>query len=233
MYNFLIIFGTLTLFLGLPVLLILTIVLSVKAKKLHLVCISLPIAFVIGLVMMISGGYLYGESDEYQQALVEEQNEQKEEQLKEELEEPKQEVVKEETDKKKEEKKEEKKEKKPKKNKNQFKYDDVIVTYKEYKITSSGEIIVYFEMENNSTKTRSFDYTFDVYGWQNGIEMDKDFFYDCDEEENANKEIKNGAKIVVAEVFELNNATDNVTIEIRPFFSFIDETLYEIEIELK
>lgn len=152
-------------------------------------------------------------------------------------EEPKKEEPKTETPKKEEPKqeapKENEKKEEAKEEKIQFDYDGVLVTYKEYEITSSGEIIVYFEMKNDSTETRSFDYTFDTYAWQNGIELETNYFYDCDEERNGGKEIKPGAKITVAEVYELENAKDNVVVEIRPFFSFIEETLYEFDIEIK
>ena len=220
MGDFLMIMGVLLLVFGIPVGIFLTIFMTIKKKRFNVFTMSVPIAIGASIFLIIVGGLLSPtvETEENEVSRQEQQLDDKEE--------------KKEKDKKDNQKQEKPKKEEPKEEKIQFNYDGVIVTYKEYKVTSSGEIIVYFEMENKSTETRSFDYTFDVYGWQKGIEMETNYFYDCNEEKNGSKDIKRGAKILVAEVFELNNTTDNVTIEIRPFFSFIDETLYEFEIEL-
>jgi hypothetical protein len=203
MGDLLIVLGVILLITGIPVGIFLTIFVTIKKKKFNVFTMSIPIAIATSLLLIVVGTAISPATETDNNDV------------------PKQETQMEEL-------KEEQKDVE-----NQFEYDEVVVTYKKHKITSDGEIIVYFEMENNSTETRSFDYTFDVYGWQNGIELDENYFYDCKEEENSSKEIKPGAKITVAEVYELENAKDNVVVEIRPFFSLIEETLYEFDIEIK
>lgn len=112
-----------------------------------------------------------------------------------------------------------------------FDHNGLSVKYSHHQI-SDGNLYVYFEMTNNSSETKSFDYSFHVIGWQEGIELDTNYIYDCEEEKNSGKEIKPGVTILVAEVFEIRNVTEDVTIEFRPFLFWTDKTLYEFEIKL-
>ena len=110
------------------------------------------------------------------------------------------------------------------------KFLDSTIEYDEY---NGKQLIVYFEMTNNSETNQTFVYNFDVKGFQNGIELDTNYIYDCDEEKNTSKEIQPGATIKVAEVFDLSEDTNSVTIEIRPLISFDDEKLLDFKIELE
>lgn len=112
-----------------------------------------------------------------------------------------------------------------------FEHNGLHIKYSHHQILN-GDLYVYFEMTNNSSESESFDYTFEVIGWQEGIELDTNYIYDCEEEKNASKEIKPGASILVAEIFELRSATETATIEFRPWMSFNEKTLYEFNIEL-
>jgi hypothetical protein len=105
----------------------------------------------------------------------------------------------------------------------------------EVKLNEYGEesLFVYFEFTNNSDKAETFDYKFDVVAFQNGIEADVNYYYDCEEEENTEKEIQPGTTILVAKVFELKNTVDPITIEIRPFVSIDNKKIIDFEIILE
>lgn len=116
-------------------------------------------------------------------------------------------------------------------------YSDCKLKYSnsEVKINDYGEesLYVYFEFTNNSDESKAFYYNFDVVAFQNGVEAVENYFYDCEEERNTEKEIQPGTTIVVAEVFELKNVVDPVTIEIRPFISVDNEKIIDFEINLQ
>lgn len=117
-----------------------------------------------------------------------------------------------------------------------FKYADTTIKYLKSEIVYNSIeekcLFVYFEMTNNSDENRSFNYLVSCKAFQNGIELDSNYIYDCEEEENGSKEIQPGATITVAEVFELGESTDNVTLEIRPFNIWSDRLLFEKEIQI-
>ena len=93
-------------------------------------------------------------------------------------------------------------------------------------------LYVYFEFTNNSDENKTFCYTFYIKSFQNGIELDSNYVYDCEEERNGSKEIQPGATITVAEIFELGDSTENVMLEIRPFV-LSDKPLMDFQIELQ
>lgn len=119
---------------------------------------------------------------------------------------------------------------------NAFKYADITMKYlrSEISYNSIDEkcLYVYFEMTNNSDENQAFDYLVDCKAFQNGIELDINYIYDCEEEKNGSKEIQPNATIMVAEVFELGDSTDNVTLEVRPFNIWSDKLLFEKEIQI-
>lgn len=110
-----------------------------------------------------------------------------------------------------------------------LKYERCEIIQEEY---GDKNLYVYFKFTNNSDENATFDYTFDIKSFQNGIELDSNYVYDCEEEENGSKEIQPGTTITVAEVFELGDSTENVMLEIRPFV-LSDKALMDLQIELQ
>ena len=124
------------------------------------------------------------------------------------------------------------KEEKVTKEENGFAYNEILIKYKKYEVTD-GFLYVYFDMTNNTEENVQFNYSFDVIGWQDGIELETNYFFDCEEEQNAQKEIKPGVTLTVAEVFKLRNESSDATIEFRPWASYKETTLFEFNIEIK
>lgn len=84
MIGFLMFTGMTFLFLGLPVSIVVTIILAHRKKKVLIPAVCIPASIFVGFVLLCTGGYLYGQTDEYKQSVAE--REQRElEQLKEEI----------------------------------------------------------------------------------------------------------------------------------------------------
>lgn len=117
-----------------------------------------------------------------------------------------------------------------------FEYADTSIRYLKSEIAHNSInekcLFVYFEMTNNSDENQAFDYLVSCKAFQNGIELDENYIYDCEEEKSGSKEIQPGATITVAEVFELGDGTGSVTIEVRPFNIWSDRLLFEKEIQI-
>lgn len=117
-----------------------------------------------------------------------------------------------------------------------FEYADITMKYLKSEIVYNAIdekcLFVYFEMTNDSDENQAFSYLVTCKAFQNGIELDTNYIYDSDEERNGSKEIQPGATITVAEVFELGDSTDNVTLEVRPFNIWSDRLLFEKEIPI-
>jgi len=114
-----------------------------------------------------------------------------------------------------------------------FEYEDIYVEFIKCEISPDNELFLYFEMTNNSTENASFIYTFNVYAFQNGVGLDSNYIYDCDEEKNSSKEIQPGTTITVAETFELSDSSECVEIEIYPWISFDNKAIYKFTIEIE
>lgn len=112
-----------------------------------------------------------------------------------------------------------------------FEYEDIYVKFLESKV-ENGKLYVYFEMKNGSDENYAFDYTFTTTAFQNGVELETDYIYNCDEEENGSKEIQPGTTIKLAEVFELSDNISTVTLEVAPLIDFSNTKLLTFNIEL-
>ena len=112
-----------------------------------------------------------------------------------------------------------------------FEYEDIYVKFLESTV-ENGKLYVYFEMKNGSDENYAFDYTFTTTAFQNGVELETDYIYNCDEEENGSKEIQPGTTIKVAEVFELSDNISTVTLEVAPLIDFSNTKLLTFNIEL-
>lgn len=106
MHNILIFLGILLFFIGVPASIITTIVFAVKKKRIKKPLICIPISFVLAIICLGVGGYMYGNTDEYKEV---EKRQKIEEQQKAE-----QEKAEKEKQRKEEEKKQKEKEKKEK-----------------------------------------------------------------------------------------------------------------------
>lgn len=71
MINFLMFSGIGLLFLGFPISAIVSIVFKIKRKSAKIPVICLIISVVLGLIFIVSGGIMYGETDEYKQSVAE------------------------------------------------------------------------------------------------------------------------------------------------------------------
>lgn len=213
--------GFLVMLFGVPASIIVLIVFAVKRKRIRKPLLAIPICFVASIVLMVVGVSISPDSDKGQNKTNQEIADDKEEILEKEN---------------KTEQSNQKTEQKSEEKANTFRYADVTMKYLESKIdyNSIDEkcLFVYFEMTNNSDENESFDYLVTCKAFQNGIELDTNYIFDCDEEKNGSKKIQPGATITVAEVFELGDSADNVTLEIRPFNIWSDRLLFEKEIQI-
>ena len=247
MIDFLMIIGFLVLFIGLPASIIVTIVFFIKKKKVLIPAICIPITFWVGIIAIGVGGYLYGETDEYQQQLAEQtvkEQTEKEETEEKEVEEEKAEKEKaaqeqaerEKAEKEQAAKKKAEKEKAEEEKAKKFEYADTNIKYLrseiDYNSIDDKCLYVYFEFTNNSDENESFNYLVTCKAFQNGVELETNYIYDCDEERNGTKEIQPGTTITVAEVFKLGDSTENVSLEVTPFSIWSDRKLFEYEIKL-
>lgn len=73
MINFLMFFGLFLIFVAFPASIITTIILAVKKKKPLIPAICIPVSVVTGIIFILIGGYLYGNTDEYKEHLKEEE----------------------------------------------------------------------------------------------------------------------------------------------------------------
>ena len=69
--NFFMFSGIVLLFLVLPVSVIITIVFAVEKKEVLIPAICMPTSFIIGIIFLCIGGFMYGQTDEYKQAMAE------------------------------------------------------------------------------------------------------------------------------------------------------------------
>lgn len=117
-----------------------------------------------------------------------------------------------------------------------FNYADMNVEFLEYKIEEDAAgtqcLVLYFDFTNNDKDNHAFGYTFDVKAFQNGVQLDPTYFHVNDETHNAEKEIKTGVTLKVAEQFELENVSGDIEIEIEPFNIWSDKTLFTYEFNL-
>lgn len=117
-----------------------------------------------------------------------------------------------------------------------FNYADMNVEFLEYKIEEDAAgtqcLVLYFDFTNNAKDSYAFGYTFDVKAFQDGVELEPTYFHVNDETHNAEKEIKTGVTLKVAEQFELKDVSGEIEIEIEPFNIWSDKTLFTYEFNL-
>lgn len=66
--NLLMILGLILLFLGLPASIIITIIFSVKKKKIKIPVICIPLSFILSMIFIAIGGSMYSKTDEYKES---------------------------------------------------------------------------------------------------------------------------------------------------------------------
>lgn len=92
-------------------------------------------------------------------------------------------------------------------------------------------LLVKFDFENVSDENKTFAYTYTVKAFQNGVEMEGAVFIENEMHDNSFKEIRPETKITVAESFEYTDTESPIILEVRPWISFNNEKLMEIEIK--
>lgn len=119
----------------------------------------------------------------------------------------------------------------------EFNYDDMHVKYIKHEVIEnmSGDecIAIYYEFTNNSNENKTFDYSFSDKAFQDGVELDNSIFHVNEESKNSDREIQPGVTITVASGFVINNNSNVVTLQMKPFSAFSDEILMEMELSIK
>lgn len=120
--------------------------------------------------------------------------------------------------------------------KTSFEYAEMNVEFLEYKIEEDAAgtqcLVLYFDFTNNDKDSHSFGYTFDVKAFQDGVQLESTYFHVNDETHNAEKEIKTGVTLKVAEQFEIKDVSGKIEIEVEPFNIWSDKTLFEYSFNL-
>lgn len=118
---------------------------------------------------------------------------------------------------------------------NKVNIDNCDIEYLRYDIKKdddTSELLVYFKFTNNSDENKAWWLTTECKAFQNGIELDTDYWHDTDESKNADKEIQPGYSIEVCEEFLLDSTSSNVTVQISKLYSFNDKIDMELNIDL-
>lgn len=79
-------------------------------------------------------------------------------------------------------------------------------------------IIITYEWSHEYSESFSFSGSFDDKLFQNGVECERAYF--ADENENASKDIKSGVTLEVTRAYSLNDTTTPVEVEVSEYFSF-------------
>lgn len=105
--------------------------------------------------------------------------------------------------------------------------DDFYVEIGDYRMseTTSGDplIVITYSFTNNSDESASFTMSLDDKVYQNGMEIDQEFFglYDDDVDNTvAGRDIKPGVKISFEAAYSLDNEYDDVEVEVGSMFDF-------------
>ncbi len=100
-------------------------------------------------------------------------------------------------------------------------YDNVTVKYQkdEFARDSLGNevYLVYYKITNNSNRGRAFTYTFDDKVYLNGLELEKEYFYDSQYCKNYSLEVMPGNTITVASAFKMRDEVGKMNIQVKPF----------------
>lgn len=94
-------------------------------------------------------------------------------------------------------------------------------------------LVVTYTFTNNSETNASFDVAIYEQCFQNGVELNKNFFTDIDnyDDSNSTKSIKPGASIDVQQAYDLNDEESDIDVEISEFLGFDDPITFEIELD--
>ena len=198
-----------------------------KVKK-----IATTVLAVLGIlfVLIIVIGVLAGKDDSDKDKAKQEQTTEKSKKEKDVKEEKK-------TEKKKKKKVEDQEEKKKNDNVFECEYDDTKLEYDEVTITDNdlgGKVLViYFNFTNNSNENKSFMTTYTVRAFQNGVEMNDNYFHVGQETRNASSEVQPGASVRVAESYEYTGDKSTITVEGEPWISLGEKKLIHFDLNFK
>jgi flagellar biosynthesis component FlhA len=198
-----------------------------KVKK-----IATTVLTVLGIlfVLIIVIGVLAGKDDSDKDKAKQEQTTEKSKKEKDVKEEKK-------TEKKKNTQVEDQEEKKKNDNVFECEYDDTKLEYDEVTITDNdlgGKVLViYFNFTNNSNENKSFMTTYTVRAFQNGVEMNDNYFHVGQETRNASSEVQPGATVRVAESYEYTGDKSTITVEGEPWISLGEKKLIHFDLNFK
>ena len=203
-----------------------------KAKKIVTTVLAvLGVLFVLIIVI----GVLMGDDDSKQDTAKQEQTSEKPEKEKAKKENKKKEETK--TEKKKNTKVEDQEEKKKNDNVFECEYDDTRLEYDEVTITEDdlgGKVLViYFNFTNNSDENKTFMTTYTVRAFQNGVEMNDNYFHVGQETRNASSEVQPGASVRVAKSYEYTGDKSTITVEGEPWISLGEKKLIHFDLSFK
>lgn len=94
-------------------------------------------------------------------------------------------------------------------------------------------LVVTYTFTNNSETNASFDVSIYEQCFQNGVELNKDYFTDIEDYDTSNstKSIKPGTSIDVQQAYVLNDEESDIDVEISEFLGFDDPITFEIEMD--
>lgn len=122
-------------------------------------------------------------------------------------------------------------------NNTSFTYEDLTVQYLRHEIITNiideEVLVIYYDFTNNTDENKTFDYSFSDKIFQNGVELEHSYVHANDESKNGGKEIKPGITLTVSSSFVLEENRDDVILEVKPLFSFTDDVLMSIDLELE
>ncbi|MDY4813136.1 MAG: DUF5067 domain-containing protein [Ruminococcus sp.] len=103
-----------------------------------------------------------------------------------------------------------------------------IVDYRFSETEYSGDplIVITYNYTNYSDEANCFSYTLEDTVFQNGIELEQEYFSIKDEDVDnsmASKKIQPGTTLTFEKAYELQNDFDDVDVEVTPLFSYGNE----------
>lgn len=107
-------------------------------------------------------------------------------------------------------------------------FDHAAIETMEY--SSDQYEVVYFNFANNSDSAAEFDLKFDVKMFQNGVELEKNYFFVNDTDKARSAEVQPGYSTMVAASYVIADTSTQITVQVEPLISFSDEVLLTLNI---
>ena len=114
-------------------------------------------------------------------------------------------------------------------------YGDTTLKYVESKITKddldNDVLVLYFDFTNNSKDNKAYLYTYTTKVFQNGVELENNYFHVGQETRNADLEIQPGTTVRVASSYTFKGDRSTATVEVEPWISLGSDKLMNFTLE--